>query len=388
MIELDERLTVLQGHAREWARDLRPLALDLERDPELVHGLLDRPGLAFLARAAVPAAHNPDPIVLDGHLFDGMGGLERVTFVEEFAACDTGMLLAAPGSSLSGIFVALLGDEEQKRWFYGRLLERPTWSFFALTEPDRGSDAPALESTLTPAGPEGGPLLLNGTKRFIGNAARAAVGMVFARVRPGPLGIVSVLVDTAAPGFRAEPFPTVGLKGNQVSEVVFTDLEVPAERVLGRHLSATRRGLAGAVQGFNRLRPGVAALGVGIARGALDYVLEHRSDLTSWERDELDRVSRRIAGVRQLVRRAGVAMDENDPMLGYLASMAKARAARLAEDVTLAMPDYFGPGARWEHPLLDKYARDARGVEFMEGTSNIQNLTVFQGLSQNRLGVH
>ncbi|MBP2702767.1 acyl-CoA/acyl-ACP dehydrogenase [Microbispora sp. RL4-1S] len=384
MIELDDRLLVLRRYAREWGADLAGLALDLERSPELVHKHLDLPGVSFLSRTPIPAEYNPHPLVLDGHRFYGVGGLERVTFCEEFAAADVGMLLAAPGPSLSGVFVALLGDERQKEWFFGRLLERPTWTFFALTEPERGSDAGSLRSALRPA-PDGETLLLDGAKRFIGNAARADLGVVFARTRPGPLGVVAALVETAQPGFRATPFPTVGLRGNQVSQVTLDGVEVPAGRVLGRHLSPTRRGLAGAVRGFNRLRPGVAALGVGIARGAYEYVLANRRSLTAGERADLDAMGRGIEGVRQLVRRAALAIDHDDPALGYLASAAKARAARLAEEVTLRATGFFGAGARLEHPLLDKFVRDARGVEYMEGTRNIQRLNVFQGLTQGRL---
>jgi alkylation response protein AidB-like acyl-CoA dehydrogenase len=155
--------------------------------------------------------------------------------------------------------------------------------------------------------------------------------------------------------------------------------------MLGRHLSPTRRGLTGAVQGFNRLRPGVAALGLGIARGAYEYVLAHRGALRAEEQVRFDRIGCRIAEVRQLVRQAAVAIDDNDPALGYLASAAKASAARLAEETTRDALKFFGAGARLEHPLLDKFARDARGVEFMEGTRNIQHLNVFQGLARDLL---
>ncbi|MGC5344666.1 acyl-CoA dehydrogenase family protein [Streptomyces sp. AM 4-1-1] len=384
MTLLDERLRTLQHTARGWAEQIRPLVLPLEADPEAVREHLDLPLFSYLARTPVPREYQPDPIVVDGHAYYGTGGLERVVFCEEIASVDAGMLLAAPGPSLSGVLVALLGDEEQRSWFYGRLMARPTWTFLALTEPDRGSDAGSLTTLLTP-GAEGGPLLLNGAKRFIGNAARSDLGVVFARTRPGPLGVVAALVETARPGFEAVPFDTVGLRGNQICEVRLTDVEVPAEHVLGRHLSPTRRGLMGAVQGFNRLRPGVAALALGIARGAYEYVVAHRRTLRSAEAARLERTALRIEGVRRLVYRAGEAVDRDDPALGPLASAAKARAAQLAEEVTLEALEYFGAGARLDHPLLDKFARDARGVEFMEGTRNIQRLNLFQGLSQGKI---
>ncbi|MEO3891261.1 acyl-CoA dehydrogenase family protein [Nonomuraea sp. B5E05] len=381
MIELTERQSVLRAHAREWAQELAKWALDLERTPDLVHELLDLPGMRFLAKFSIPEEYDDDPITLDGHSFGG-GGMERVTICEEFGAADAGMMLAAPGPSMSGVLVSRLGSQAQQELFYGRLAERPTWTFFALTEPERGSDAGAMQTTLTQ---DGDRLLLNGAKRFIGNAIRADVGVIFARVRPGPLGVVAVLADTGHPGFVATPIPTVGLRGNQVTDVRFSSVEIPADRLLGAHLSPSRRGLLGAVRALNQLRPGVAALGLGIARGAHDYVRAHRRALTAWERAELDGIGLRIEGVRQLVRRAAVASDQDDPGMGPLASAAKSRAARLAEDVTLRTLDFFGPGARLEHPLLDKYVRDARGIEYMEGTRNIHHLNVFQGLSQGTI---
>jgi alkylation response protein AidB-like acyl-CoA dehydrogenase len=115
-------------------------------------------------------------------------------------------------------------------------------------------------------------------------------------------------------------------------------------------------------------------MGVGVARGACEYVRANRSRLSGAEQDRLDRLERRIEGVRRLTRRAAVAVDR-DPLDGGLPSAAKVRAARLAEDVTLAALPFFGPGARFEHPLLDKLVRDARGVEYMEGTSDVQRLS-------------
>ncbi|TDD11076.1 acyl-CoA dehydrogenase [Nonomuraea deserti] len=381
MIELNERQSTLRAYAREWATELAKRAFELERSPELVHRLLDLPGMVFLARTPVPAEYDRDPILLDGHRYDG-GSMERVTICEEFAAADAGMMLAAPGPSMSGVLVSQLGDKAQQEWFFSRVLERPTWTFFALTEPDRGSDAGGLQTSLVP---DGDRLLLNGAKRFIGNAARASFGVVFARTKPGPLGVVAALVETSLRGFTATPFPTVGLRGNQVTDVRFDNVEITMDRMLGAHLSPTRRGLLGAVRGLNKLRPGVAALGLGIARGAYEYVRAERRDLTAWERCELDEMARDIESVRQLVRRAATAADADDPALATLASAAKARASQLAEEITLGAFGFFGAGARLQHPRLDKYARDARAVEYMEGTRNIHHLNVFQGLSRRRL---
>jgi alkylation response protein AidB-like acyl-CoA dehydrogenase len=240
-----------------------------------------------------------------------------------------------------------------------------------------------MTTALTPDGD--GSLQLTGAKRYIGNAARAEIGVVFARTRPGPLGVTAVLVDTRTAGFSAGPLATIGLRGAQISDVKLDAIAIPEDRVLGRHLSATRRGMWSGVQMFNRLRPGVAAIALGIARAAWEYAGANRRALRPHERDRMDRIGARIGAVRQLIWQAAMAVDA-DPADGYLASAAKVGAARLAAEVSAQALEFFGPGARLEHPLLDKLARDAMGVEFMEGTGNIQRLNLFQGLIQGRLG--
>jgi alkylation response protein AidB-like acyl-CoA dehydrogenase len=384
MIELDDALAALAGQVREWAPAARAVALDLDADPDAVYRYLDLPVVSYLATTLIPPEFNPGPLVIGRHRFYGMRALERVVAVEEAACGDAGLLLAAPGASLSGVVVDLLGSPTQKEWFYGRLLAAPTWTFCALTEPDRGSDISAMTTALTPADGAGGAFRLTGAKKYIGNAARAQVGVVFARARPGPLGIRAVLVQTSAAGFAAVPLPMIGLRGAQIASVTLDGVEVDAGGLLGQHLSPTRRGIWTSVQMFNRLRPGVAAIALGIARAAREYIEAGRPPRRVAEQDWLDQAGARIDAVRQLIWRAAAAIDA-DPADGYLASAAKARAARLAADVTAQALRLRGPGARLEHPLLDKLARDAIGVEFMEGTGHIQLLNLFQGLIHGKL---
>ncbi|PZT77062.1 MULTISPECIES: acyl-CoA dehydrogenase family protein [unclassified Streptomyces] len=382
MTLLDDRLLTARGIAADWAAEMAEHALAADRDPDAVRELLHLSCMAYLATSPVPEEYVPTPITVDGHRFSGMSTLERVVFIEELAVGDPGLLLGAPGPSLSGGLLLALGNDDQKKRFYDALFSRPTWTFFGLTEPDRGSDVGAMTTTLTR---RDGKLLLNGAKRYCGNAARARLGVVFARTAPGPLGVTSVLVETDQPGFVAEPIPTLGLRANQICDIRLTDVEVREENVLGQGLTGTQRGMWGALRALNTFRPGVGALALGIARAAHAYALRHRSAPTAWQRHDLDRTARRIDATRALLHRAAVAVDHSREG-GYLASAAKARATHLAEDATQQALALFGPGARYEHPLLDKLDRDARGVEFMEGTSNIHRLNLFQGLIRGEVG--
>lgn len=378
MTALDDALVGLRGQVREWARDFRGLALELDAEPDAVHRHLDLPAVRYLSTLIVPPEWGGEPVVAGGRRFHGMAALERAVVMEELACADAGMLLAAPGPSMSGVLVDLLADDEQKKWFYGRLLDGPQWTFFGLTEPGHGSDATALRTRLSPDG------VLDGAKRYVGNATRAGTGVVFARTGPGPLGITAVLVDTSAPGYSATPLDILGLRGARISELTLSGIAIPPDRVLGRHLSPARRGMWACVQTFNRLRPGVAAVALGIARAAHDYVTANRSGLTPARQCALDRLRRRIDGARELVHLAASTVDAKGDA-GYVASAAKARACRLAEEATLEACGFFGPGARLDHPLLDKLCRDARGVEFMEGTGNMQKLNLFQGLIKGKI---
>lgn len=381
MSELDGRLTALRGQAREWAADFRAAALDLDRDPELIKDHLDLPGVRCLSTLGVPAAFAAEPLTAGPYRFDGTNGLERTVILEEFAAGDIGMTLAAPGPSMSGVLVAKLGDEEQQEWFFGRMVAAPTWTCFALTEPERGSDASALAAALRE---EDGELRLTGAKRYVGNAVRARYAAVFARTRPGPLGVTAVLLDTDSEGYRAEPLDSLGIRGAQIGAITLDGAVVARDRVLGRHLSPARRGIWASLQVFNELRPSVAALALGIAVAAHAYVREHYAGARGEDRDRIEVLGRRIAATRALVHRAATAVDATGD--GYLASAAKARACALAEEATLAACELLAPAARLAHPLLDKLVRDARGVEFMEGTRNIQHLNLFQGLRSGRVG--
>jgi alkylation response protein AidB-like acyl-CoA dehydrogenase len=177
---------------------------------------------------------------------------------------------------------------------------------------------------------------------------------------------------------------TIGLRGARISAIKMDDVEIPPERFLGRHLSPSRRGMWAFVQTFNLLRPGVAAIALGIARAAHEYVVAHRSALRRSEQESLDELARRVDGARRLVHLAAAAVDARTGD-GYLASAAKVRAAQLAHDATQQACAFFGAGARLEHPMLDKLVRDARGMEFIEGTGNMQKLNLFQGLFTGKL---
>lgn len=378
MIELDDRLCALRGLGTEWAAQLRAAALDLDRDPSTIGGLLDEPVVRFLATARYSRADDAEPVEAGNHRFFADTALEQAVLFEELAWGDLGAIMASPGAPMAGAIVQLLGDEGQRRWFFGQLDERPSWTFLALTEPGHGSDAATMETSLIQ---DGDRFLLTGAKRYVGNATRAGPGVVFARTGPGPLGVRAVLVPGPVPGFTATALPTLGLRGALLAAVEMDSVQIAPEWLLGQHLSSTRRGILSWVQTLNRIRPRVAAMGLGLARAAHDYARSKLPATRARDAERLAELALRIDAVRQLVLHAAAAVDA-DPANGYLPSAAKAQAARLAEDATLIATELLGPAARLEHPLLDKLVRDARGVEFMEGAGHLQRLGIAQQLAR------
>ncbi|TDD94823.1 acyl-CoA dehydrogenase family protein [Actinomadura rubrisoli] len=351
-MELDDDLLKIRDTAREYAADLRERALAVDAAPLDLEPHLRSPGLGLVR--------------------DLLGEPRRVRRVTvallELARGDAGMVLAAPGPALAGVVVGLLGGPAHARRLAEAVRDGRTWAFMAITEPDAGSDAARLQARLRADG-DGG-YLLSGCKRYIGNGARGGIGVVFARTGTSPLSIRAALVEAPSPGLSAVPLGAVGLRGAGISEMVFVDVPVPGDALLGGHLPATGRGLLGAVKAFNIVRVYVAAMAIGTAAAVHDVVLAEAGPSAALESAEA-----RIDAARRLVLRAAADV-EADTGDGYRASVAKLAAVALARKVCDRLPELLGPGALLDHPLLEKWWRDAAALEFMEGTSHIQRLNV------------
>jgi alkylation response protein AidB-like acyl-CoA dehydrogenase len=366
-----DRLAALRGHCADLAGDLRRFGPEIDRDPDTINRLLDHPAVHVLRASTVPVEYLDVPLRIGPHTYDLASCLERTVAMEELAYGDAGFVLACPGPSMSGVTVGALGDERQRAWYYERVGAAPTWTFFALTEPEKGSAAAELTTALTP---DGDDFRLSGAKRYVGNAAHAQLGVVFCRRAPGLIGIEAVLVDTADPGFSAEVLPTVGLRGARIAAITLDGVRIARDKVLGFDRRPTRRGLIGAIATLHRLRPGLAGIALGVARAALDHV-----GLPPGREPRLDALRDLVDVARTRTHRVAAAIDAGQVRVDRIGAM-KARAAELAEGCTRLAAELLGPGSLLTDPYLDKLYRDARAFEFMEGTGNIQRLAVFQGV--------
>ncbi|MCP3760523.1 acyl-CoA dehydrogenase family protein [Streptomyces sp. TBY4] len=365
MTELTPTLRNLRALCREVATDLRDRALAVDSDPDAMAPHLDSPALALVRNATTPARFRRDAVPYLGD--DATATcLERVVATVELARGDAAMLVANPGPSLAGIVVDALGSDAQRELFYDAIADGRTWTFFAMTEEERGSDATALASRLDR---DGGGHLLHGAKRYISNGTRGGIGVVFARTGPSPLSIRAALVRRPSPGLTGQVLDMTGLRGARISALAFDAVPVPAEHLLGSHLPASRRGLWGASRTFNAMRVQIGALALGVAYAAHDYVRTHRPGI----QDTV--VTARLDAARALLYSAADAVD-HVPDDRRSPSVAKLHATDLAIRLTHWAAAALGPGSLLEHPLLEKWSRDVHAFEFMDGTSNILRLHI------------
>jgi alkylation response protein AidB-like acyl-CoA dehydrogenase len=372
MIELDARLRAVRDVSREAAEQLRSLALAIDADPDAMEAHLDTEVYAMVRTSNTPAKHRESLPGKPLRLLDEGNCLETVVGTLELARGDAGALLACPSPALAGVIVDLLGDERQRELFYTKLHGGRTWTFFAMTEPGRGSDATAMETRLEPDGVGG--WLLRGEKRYIGNGARGGVGVVFARTGRSALSIRAVLVEPRqAESWHAQRLDMVGLRGAALSALRFDGVPVRGDMLLGEHLPVTRRGIWGAIETFNNMRIQVAALAVGTTLAIAEYVAEHRKSAPG-----LSVALARAEAARELVYQAAARV-LRDPDNSYLSCAAKLGATRLAVQTARWAAGAMGPAGLLEHPLLEKWSRDVCAFEFMEGTGNIQRLHVAKG---------
>ncbi len=343
------------------AADLRAMAMAVDADPDDMARHLDSPALRVMRRCDTPAEATC---------------LARVTRTVELARGDAGVVLAMPGPGLAGIAVDALGSPEQRERFYRKVSRGDTWTFFAMTEPERGNDTAAITALLRRVG--AGEYRLHGRKRYIGNGARGGIGVVFARTGPSPLSIRAVLVEPAR-GFSARPLNMVGLRGACLSELAFDGLRVTEDMLLGQHLPRQRGGRWGALRTFHHMRVLVAALAVGTALAVRDLVATARPGAPG-----LARNGTLLDAAHRLVHDVAAHLDR-EPDEAYFPSAAKLSAVPLAIEITRWAIAVLGPGSLFEHPLLEKWNRDVRAFEFMEGTTNIQRLHLAQDYLKGRV---
>jgi alkylation response protein AidB-like acyl-CoA dehydrogenase len=310
-------------------------------------------------------------------------------YVEELAKVSGTVSLMAAYVKLVSLPILLAGSEEQKQSFLPGLLAGEQLGSFALSEPNVGSDPAALE---TRAERHGDVWVLNGAKRFIGNAGLSDVYVVFARTGdPGPKGVSAFLVDGHADGVSSEKLRTMGMPGWQLGAPRFEDVEVPHENLIGREGDGFRIAMAT----FDRSRPTVAAQAVGLGQGAIDLAVDYATRRHAFGEPllghqgiqfKLADMEADIAAARALTFQAATAIDEEDPRLSKLASMAKMKASDAAMRVTTEAVQVLGGNGYLKDFPAERMMRDAKVLQIYEGANEIQRLVIARQMAKEAAG--
>jgi alkylation response protein AidB-like acyl-CoA dehydrogenase len=368
--QLDHDSVELVRRARGYLDEIAPLLPAAERDRALPVGII--PGLLDVGfvRGAIG--------VRDGGL--GLSHLQTALLMEEAGRCWASIRTTANILSLVAELLSAAGSSEQKRRFLRPLLAGQRLGWFAVTEPEAGSDAASL-ATLAERLPTGS-YRLTGRKAYITNASYADFGIVLATTDPGlgARGITAFLVEHGAGGYRVMARPQLPVRAASCCDVLLDGVVVPAGNVLGD----VGRGLPLAMRAINSGRLNVSAGCTGIAQAALEAASAHAVSRTQFGKP--------LAGfqlVQQLI--ANIAVQANAARQVYQAaarlldsgadarvecSMSKYFCSEAANQVATRAVQVFGAAGLMEGNVAERLFRDAREATIGEGTSQMQVLQI------------
>ena len=303
---------------------------------------------------------------------------------------DVGLMLTMPRQGLGQAAIRAVATPDQLERFGGK------WAAMAITEPDAGSDSAAIRTTAVLDGDE---YVLNGEKIFVTSGDRAELIVVWATLdrSAGRGAIKSFVVERDNPGLRLDRLEhKLGIRASDTANFVLENCRVPKDNLLGSpEITTAREGFAGVMQTFDNTRPMVAGMAVGVARAALERTrelleeagvsIDYARPLTAQSAAvaEFIQLEADWEASRLLALRAAWMSDNRMPNT-VAASIAKAKAGRVATEVTLRCVALCGTVGYGEDELLEKWARDAKILDIFEGTQQIQQLVIARQLLGKR----
>ncbi len=377
-------LHVLRPISRKYDRAEHTYPAELDALAELiVQANAAQAGLNLSEAAAQPAATAPQGNVNGRNLASLVGLIEMCWG-------DAGLMLTMPKQGLGQAAINAVGTAEQLERFGGR------WAAMAITEPEAGSDSAAIRTTAVLDGEE---YVLNGEKIYVTSGDRAELMVVWATLDPsaGRGAIKPFVVERDNPGLKLERLEhKLGIRASDTANFVLDNCRVPRGNLLGSaEISGTREGFAGAMQTFDNTRPMVAGMAVGVARAAIERtreLLDEAGVTIDYDRPltcqsaaaaEFVRLEAELEAARLLTMKAAWMADNRMPNT-VAASIAKAKAGRVATDIALRCVALCGAAGYGEDELLEKWARDAKILDIFEGTQQIQLLVIARGLLGKR----
>jgi acyl-CoA dehydrogenase len=315
----------------------------------------------------------------------GWGVLDQALVIEELAWGCTGIAGALGLNAIFGDVFHVAGSEEQKRRAFARLLAGE-FGAYAVTEPGAGSDVARIK---TRALRKGNRYVLNGSKIWISNAPLASMFVVFAKTDPDAAhkGISAFFVERDTPGLTVgQPLGKLGQRAGPAAEVFFNDVEVPASALLDDEGA----GFLIAMKVFDRSRPMIAALALGLLQRCLDESLQYAKSRQTMGQPIIEHqaighkladMALRAEAARLLTRQAAWMLDtgRRNTLQAAFAKTFAADSAMWA--ATEAVQIHGGMGYSTEYPV-EKLFRDAKVLQIYEGTSEIQRNIIARELGR------
>ncbi len=372
ILELNEQQNMIRNMVREFAeKEVRPKAAELDEKEEYPHTSLKRMAELGILGAIIPQEY-------------GGAGLDTVTYsviIEEISrACASTGVVTSVHNSLTAWPIMHYGTEEQKKKYLPILAKGEKIGAFGGTEPMAGSDLGAMQTT---AELKGENYILNGTKTFITSGPEAGIIIAFGITdkEAGARGLSAFIVDSDFEGYSVGGiFDKIGINASLTSELIFEDMVVPKENLLGKEGEGFKIALATLDGG----RIGIASQAVGIAQAALDESVEYSKQrqqfgkpLSKFQAIQwmISEMATKIEAARLLTRSAAYVKDTG-ARFSKEAAMAKLFAADTASwCADRAIQVHGGYGYTKEYPVERLY-RDARITGIYEGTSEVMKMVI------------
>ena len=352
-------------------KNIRPKLMEWDESQEFPVEVFKQLGELGLMGVLVPEKYNGA----------GLGYLEYVTVISEIAkVCGSIGLSVAAHNSLCTGHILLFGNEEQKQKWLPKLATAEWIGAWALTEPNTGSDAGRM---MTVAKEEGDHWILNGAKSWITHGKSGNIAVVIAR--SGEMGdshgMTAFVIEKGTPGFaHGRKENKLGMRASETTELIFDNCKVPKENVLGK----VGEGFVQAMKVLDGGRISIAALALGIAKGALEASIQYSKERHQFGQpiSSFQGISFKLADMAteieaaELLTLQAADMKNRGEKVTKLSAMAKYYASEVSVKVsTEAVQIFGGYGYTKDYPV-EKFYRDSKLCTIGEGTSEIQKLVI------------
>jgi short/branched chain acyl-CoA dehydrogenase len=374
LFDLDDDTQALQRTVRDFAvGEVAPVAEELDRTKAFPYELVSKMGA--LGWMGIPF---PEEV-------GGAGGtsLQYAIAVEELTRIDSSVAITlCAHTSLGTQPVYLFGSDEQKARLLPDLCAGRKLGAFGLTEPEAGSDAGNVK---TRAALDGGEWVVDGAKQFITNAGTEISGHVAITAKTGDNEISNIIIENGTAGYeQGTPYRKMGWNASDTRPLVFEGCRVPEDNLLGPRGNGFKQFLH--ILDIGRI--GVAAMGVGLAQGALDEALKYAKERKAFGQSiskfqaiqgKLSDMATEIEAARLLTYKAAWLKDQGRNF-SLTAAQAKLKTGRLAVRCTEeAVQIHGGYGFIEEYPVC-RFYRDAKILTIGEGTDEVQQMVIARAL--------